>query len=628
MIDPVLRIRAMLSCMEGSVVAPWKARCADLIGRPEATSFGEELWDECIHKFTKTWGSESLIPPIDHAIPSSPVLPRTPSLFAETPPSTPGTNVSVLTRSEDTPCEDAAEGLPFELDTQTPANPGTPWPLIPLDWPTPILLSEDNEWAEVIQRWETDLPQYVLGPAYQGTSRSPSLSRTAPRTQTPDPISPSSPWSHIPCYQQHSSDQTSPRALQHRSTRQPVSISPPVFDPDHPLIPRSSVSSSRSLPISSPCAVLPTVVDPTFPSDLVPWSFAPPPLVTLSIDTALSASPSALFLTLGPHSSSQSPLSPHSSTTSRSCSPSLVHASHLSPLPSHASEPPLSRFRLQARLLGLDQINDALQDSLGMLLNCAISMILPQPHADHNIDHAIEPQHHEIDTHPKDPSRRWTPHPSQQQCGRIDGQPEEEPSTSEPRTPAPSETSGDDDEETNDDESEVDNIVQTAESLRLNEPENIEIHPPEGMATVTIVQEDLATEEARRITEEAEAYLRPINPTTGHRMTADDAAIFRAADQRHQEDQEEASVKDRQEAEDHHTGEGNPNSEEEVEGIPSEEDHHRRRHQQQDQHQEHHTERTNLWENPQAYSMGTEMSTSRSSHNGTSTGGKTQKRRS
>ncbi|KAH9168016.1 hypothetical protein EDB89DRAFT_2074399 [Lactarius sanguifluus] len=35
-------------------------------------------------------------------------------------------------------------------------------------------------------------------------------------------------------------------------------------------------------------------------------------------------------------------------------------------------------------------------------------------------------------------------------------------------------------------------------------------------------------DEIRRIAEEAEAQLQPINPSTGHRMTADDAAIFRA----------------------------------------------------------------------------------------------------
>ncbi|KAH8989498.1 hypothetical protein EDB92DRAFT_1947464 [Lactarius akahatsu] len=112
--------------------------------------------------------------------------------------------------------------------------------------------------------------------------------------------------------------------------------------------------------------------------------------------------------------------------------------------------------------------------------------------------------------------------------GRIDGQPEEEPSTSKPRTPAPSETSQDDEETDNDNESEVGDIIQTAESLRINEPENIEVHPPAEMATTTITQEDIAIEEARRVTKEAKAYLRPINPTTGHCMTADDAAIFRA----------------------------------------------------------------------------------------------------
>ncbi|KAH8977759.1 hypothetical protein EDB92DRAFT_1957470 [Lactarius akahatsu] len=47
--------------------------------------------------------------------------------------------------------------------------------------------------------------------------------------------------------------------------------------------------------------------------------------------------------------------------------------------------------------------------------------------------------------------------------------------------------------------------------------------------TTTEVREEIAlAEEARRIAEEAESYLQPINPATGHRMTADDAAIFRA----------------------------------------------------------------------------------------------------
>ncbi|KAH9030849.1 hypothetical protein EDB83DRAFT_2525871 [Lactarius deliciosus] len=117
--------------------------------------------------------------------------------------------------------------------------------------------------------------------------------------------------------------------------------------------------------------------------------------------------------------------------------------------------------------------------------------------------------------------------PTREQWGQIDGQPEEEPSTSEPRTPAPSETSGDE-TSNNEDEPEIEEVIQTAESLHLNEPETIHVHAPAEMATATTTHEELATEEARRITEEAEAYLRPINPTTGHRMTADDAAIFRA----------------------------------------------------------------------------------------------------
>ncbi|KAH8998380.1 hypothetical protein EDB83DRAFT_2534102 [Lactarius deliciosus] len=118
--------------------------------------------------------------------------------------------------------------------------------------------------------------------------------------------------------------------------------------------------------------------------------------------------------------------------------------------------------------------------------------------------------------------------PTREQWGRIDGQPEEEPSTSEPRTPAPSETSGEEETSNAGDESEIEDVVQTAESLRINEPETIHVHSPAAMATATVTQEDLAAKEVRRITEEAEAYLRPINPTTGHRMTADDVAIFRA----------------------------------------------------------------------------------------------------
>ncbi|KAH8999742.1 hypothetical protein EDB92DRAFT_1812864 [Lactarius akahatsu] len=106
------------------------------------------------------------------------------------------------------------------------------------------------------------------------------------------------------------------------------------------------------------------------------------------------------------------------------------------------------------------------------------------------------------------------------------------------------------------------------------------------MATTTITQDNLATEEAQRITKEAEAYLCPINPTTGHCMTADDATIFRAVgpnipdphweqeDRRNPEGWVEASAKDLQEMEDHRTEKDNPNEEEEVEEIPLEEDHH------------------------------------------------------
>ncbi|KAH9015692.1 hypothetical protein EDB85DRAFT_1898580 [Lactarius pseudohatsudake] len=124
--------------------------------------------------------------------------------------------------------------------------------------------------------------------------------------------------------------------------------------------------------------------------------------------------------------------------------------------------------------------------------------------------------------------------PNREQWGRIDGHPEEEPSTSEPRTPAPSETSGEDDQMEDDeeeDEPEVAAITQTAESLHITEPEVIHIHSPataHRMATTTITEENLINEEERRIREEANAILLPIHPATGHRMDADEAAIFRA----------------------------------------------------------------------------------------------------
>ncbi|KAH9014841.1 hypothetical protein EDB85DRAFT_1899021 [Lactarius pseudohatsudake] len=65
--------------------------------------------------------------------------------------------------------------------------------------------------------------------------------------------------------------------------------------------------------------------------------------------------------------------------------------------------------------------------------------------------------------------------PTREQWGHIDGRPEEEPSTSEPRTPAPSETSGDDNEDSESDqeEPETNEIAQTAESLHITEPEVI-----------------------------------------------------------------------------------------------------------------------------------------------------------
>ncbi|KAH9016609.1 hypothetical protein EDB84DRAFT_1443062 [Lactarius hengduanensis] len=114
--------------------------------------------------------------------------------------------------------------------------------------------------------------------------------------------------------------------------------------------------------------------------------------------------------------------------------------------------------------------------------------------------------------------------------GPIDGAPTEEPSTSEPRTPAPSEGSESEhtsDQESEEEDNETSQLVQQAESLHINEPEVIHINPPE-MATETITQEELVNEEVRRIQAEAEAILLPINPETRHRMTADDAALYRA----------------------------------------------------------------------------------------------------
>jgi len=107
--------------------------------------------------------------------------------------------------------------------------------------------------------------------------------------------------------------------------------------------------------------------------------------------------------------------------------------------------------------------------------------------------------------------------PTREQWGRIDGQEDEEPSTSEPRTPAPSETSQEGDQSESEDESEVAEIAQAAESLHIAEPETIHIRSPEvEMATATITHtEEMIAEEVRRIAEEAEAHLRPIDKA-GH----------------------------------------------------------------------------------------------------------------
>ncbi|KAH8981238.1 hypothetical protein EDB92DRAFT_1953256 [Lactarius akahatsu] len=55
MIHPVLCIHTMLSC-------------ANLIQHPNAASFGKELWNEFIRKFTKIWGYDPPVPSLDTPI--------------------------------------------------------------------------------------------------------------------------------------------------------------------------------------------------------------------------------------------------------------------------------------------------------------------------------------------------------------------------------------------------------------------------------------------------------------------------------------------------------------------------------------------------------------------------------
>ncbi|KAH9170635.1 hypothetical protein EDB89DRAFT_2230519 [Lactarius sanguifluus] len=144
---------------------------------------------------------------------------------------------------------------------------------------------------------------------------------------------------------------------------------------------------------------------------------------------------------------------------------------------------------------------------------------------------------------------------------------------SEPRTPAPSETSGEDESRSEEEADETGAVIQQAESLHITEPEEIHILSPAAAAmataTETITEQLRHTaidDEIRRIAEEAEAYLRPIDPSTSHRMTADDATIFRAPEENPKEEEgdpqeeeepqeedkasEEASEEDHQE-EDH-----------------------------------------------------------------------------
>ncbi|KAH8994207.1 hypothetical protein EDB92DRAFT_2113427 [Lactarius akahatsu] len=314
---------------------PWKTKWANLIRRPEAASFGEELWSDYIRKFTKTWGSGSPIPPIENTIPgppltpsnsgtsdcwssaahADPVPPCTTSPFAETLTTTPDTTISTRTYSEETQLDDTTDGLPSELDTQNPTDQHTPWPLIPLDWPTPanpISLGEHDEWATVVQRWEDNLPQYVLGPVYRSTS----LPRRDPRPHTQP--SPRPPWSHTPveCPQRHPADRTSPPAPHPRSTSRSVSVYTPMTNPVRPLKLRSSVSPVRSLPFSSPHTVLPAILDPVLPLHLAPQSFASPSLDSFSDDTGRSSPFSTSVATLDTRSATLSPLPRRSSFAS------------------------------------------------------------------------------------------------------------------------------------------------------------------------------------------------------------------------------------------------------------------------------------------------------------------------
>ncbi|KAH9000051.1 hypothetical protein EDB92DRAFT_1939739 [Lactarius akahatsu] len=317
MIDPVLRIHTMLGMMDGPAVTPWKTKCAELIRRPAAASFGEELWTEYTRKFAKVWGSKS---PASPPVTPIPKPPATHCSTPQTPPPLPDTTTAARTRSEDT-----AERLLLtsELDVP-PSDLDTSWPpLIPSDSPAPAAVpassNADYDWSDIIRRWEKNLPQYVLGPMYQSTPLPPRFPYNETHSRIPDDILTSSPCSSVPveCSRRHPSDGTSPRTPQYRPNRRPVTAS------DRPLEPRSSPSPLRPPPTSSPRAALPAVPGPVRPSHLVPWSFASP-RSTLLIDEDRSSSTSIYLRTLSPRSATPSPLSSHSLLLSRSDSPSLA----------------------------------------------------------------------------------------------------------------------------------------------------------------------------------------------------------------------------------------------------------------------------------------------------------------
>ncbi|KAI9434487.1 hypothetical protein H4582DRAFT_2176304 [Lactarius indigo] len=117
--------------------------------------------------------------------------------------------------------------------------------------------------------------------------------------------------------------------------------------------------------------------------------------------------------------------------------------------------------------------------------------------------------------------------------GPIDGQLREH-STGEVVTEEGSELSQEESEGRDPNQTETsggaiqDLLIERAESAHITEPEPIHIRSPAIMATITRAMEEVAMEEARVIQDEARNVVMPINPETGVRMTADDAAIFRA----------------------------------------------------------------------------------------------------